>query len=413
MSESGQRSAMMLSVEGELLMLVQEKHGGATDPYRILFPLGILMGIVGVSIWPLYYWGIASGYNGRSHAFVQTDCFMYAFIAGFLWTAIPRFTGTSTPARGVQFAVAGMLAFAAVSFELQYFRAGHLIFLAAHVAVISVAVKRFRQRQHPPPETFVLVGIAMLSGLIGAVINAGIVWELVPTAWDLMGKRLLSEGMILLLVLGVGGVLGPRLLGFAQLPNFQNLEKISGSTKTPAVVRHRQSIYAIAGFALLLTVIAEYGWNVPALAWLRAWIASALVLVNIRPWLAPIVRTTLAWCVWTAHWLLIIALWLAAVLPKYRIDVLHVLFIGAFTLLILAVATRVVLSHGGHALAEEKKSWPLRIGLITGLIAMLARVAAPFAPAVYFSHLAWAAVLWIGGISFWGIYLLRRIRSSH
>jgi len=142
-------------------------------------------------------------------------------------------------------------------------------------------------------------------------------------------------------------------------------------------------------------------------------IASALVLANIRPWQAPVVRTTLSWCVWTAHWLLIVALLLVAILPKYRIDFLHAMFIGAFTLLILAVATRVVLSHGGHALAEEKKSWPLRIGLITGLIAMLARVGAPFAPAVYFSHLAWAAVLWIGGMTFWGIYLLRRIHSSH
>jgi len=394
-------------------MSTQEKHGGAADPYRIFFPLGILLGIVGVSIWPLYYWGITSGYNGRSHAFVQTDCFMYAFIAGFLWTAIPRFTGTSTPSRSVQYAVAGLLAVAAVAFELQYFQAGNLIFVAAHAAVIAVAVKRFRQRRHPPPETFVLVGIAMLSGMIGAVINAGIAWELVSPSMDLMGRRLLSEGMILLLVLGVGGFLGPRLLGFAQLPNFQNLEKISGSTKTPAAVRHRQSIYALAGFGVLLSVLVEYGWKVPALAWLRALIASALVLVNIRPWQAPIVRTTLSWCVWTAHWLLIIALWLVAILPKYRIDLLHVMFIGAFTLLILAVATRVVLSHGGHALAEEKKSWPLRMGLITGLIAMLARVGAPFVPAIYFSHLAWAGLFWIGGMSFWGIFLLRRIRSSH
>src|SRR5204862_3267485 len=29
----------------------------------------------------------------------------------------------------------------------------------------------------------------------------------------------------------------------------------------------------------------------------------------------------------------------------------------------------------------------------------------------YFAHLAWAAILWIGGILFWGVYLLRLIRN--
>jgi len=95
--------------------------------------------------------------------------------------------------------------------------------------------------------------------------------------------------------------------------------------------------------------------------------------------------------------------------PEFRIDFLHVMFIGGFTLLILAVGTRVVLSHGGYALTEENRSWPLRIGLVTGIIAMLARVAAPFTPDSYFSHLAWAALFWIPGMGFWGYYLIRRI----
>jgi uncharacterized protein involved in response to NO len=116
--------------------------------------------------------------------------------------------------------------------------------------------------------------------------------------------------------------------------------------------------------------------------------------------------------VWTAHWLLIAALWLVAIVPKYRIDFLHVMFIGAFTLLVLAVATRVVLSHGGHPLAEERRSWPLRIGLTTGVIAMFARIDAPFRPSSYFSDLAWAAALWIGGMLIWGAYLVQRIRHT-
>jgi uncharacterized protein involved in response to NO len=103
--------------------------------------------------------------------------------------------------------------------------------------------------------------------------------------------------------------------------------------------------------------------------------------------------------------------WLVAIAPRYRIDLLHVLFIGGFSLLILAVGTRVTLSHGGHGLASERSSWPLRIGVGTGLIAMLARVGAPFSGLTYFAHLAWAGILWIGGMLFWGFYLVRLIRT--
>jgi uncharacterized protein involved in response to NO len=396
-------------VEAGTSSLAAERHGSPQDPYRIFFPLGILLGIAGVSIWPLYYWGVSPSYSGRSHAFVQTDCFLYAFIAGFLWTAIPKFTGTTAPSRAIQYFLALLLVAQLVAFELQYFAAGHLMFIIAHSTFIAVVVRCFIKRRHPPPETFVFVGLGLFAGMIGAIINAGIAMQVVAPALDLLGKRLLTEGMVLLLVLGVGGFLGPRLLGFAQIPNFQNLEKLSGQVKPPRTVVLRREIYATAGFLLLISVIAEYGLKLPNLAWLRASVATLVILMNIRPWRTPVTRTTLAWCVWTAHWLLIAALWLVVVAPRYRIDFLHVMFIGGFTLLILAVGTRVVLSHGGHALTEEKRSWPLRIGLVTGIIAMLARIGAPFSPESYFGHLAWAAELWIVGMGIWGFYLLRRI----
>jgi uncharacterized protein involved in response to NO len=357
----------------------------------------------------LYYWGVTAGYSGRSHAFVQTDCFLYAFIAGFLWTAIPKFTGTPAPSRTIQYFLASLLVAQTIAFESQYFTAGHLLFIVAHATFISVVVRCFVKRQHPPPETFVFVGLGLFAGMTGAIINAGISLAWIGSAMDLLGKRLLTEGMVLLLVLGVGGFLGPRLLGFAELPNFQNLEKLSGKAKPPRTVILRREIYATAGFLLVLSVIGEYGLKLPNLAWLRAAIATLVILMNIRPWRKPLTRTTLAWCVWTAHWLLITALWLLVAVPKYRIDFLHVMFIGGFTLLILAVGTRVALSHGGHALTEEHRSWPLRIGLITGIIAMFARIGAPFTPNLYFAHLAWAGELWIVGVGIWGIYLLRRI----
>src|SRR5262245_37824430 len=104
---------------------VPELHGNPRDAYRVFFPLGIVLGIFGVSIWPLYYYGITEGYSGNSHAFVQTGGFLFAFIAGFLLTAIPRFTGTEAPSNRVLYALAAVIAVAAIAFEFQFFVLGH------------------------------------------------------------------------------------------------------------------------------------------------------------------------------------------------------------------------------------------------------------------------------------------------
>src|SRR3989304_9732350 len=106
-------------------------QGKPIDAYRIFFPLGIILGTAGVSIWPLYHYGAMQTFSGRAHAFVQTDGFLYCFIAGFLLTAIPRFTGTTAPARSAQWTLAALLAAGAAAFELQSFAVGHAFFLAA------------------------------------------------------------------------------------------------------------------------------------------------------------------------------------------------------------------------------------------------------------------------------------------
>src|SRR5580765_7169482 len=139
-------------------------HGNPTDAYRIFFPLGILLGIAGVLIWPLYYFRFTEGYSGRAHMFVQADGFLYAFVVGFLWTAIPRFTGTRAPSRAIQYALAALLVVIAVSFELQWFITAHVLFVIAHVTTIVVIAQRFVRRQFPPPPTFALVGSGLLCG---------------------------------------------------------------------------------------------------------------------------------------------------------------------------------------------------------------------------------------------------------
>ncbi len=117
---------------------VMDIHGKPTDAYRIFFPLGIVLGVFGVSIWPLYYFGVTEGYSGRSHAFVQTDGFLYAFIAGFLLTAIPRFTGTEAPSRTTQYVLAASWRQQSLSLRL------HLSFSSLRSAMLRLLQRTLR-----------------------------------------------------------------------------------------------------------------------------------------------------------------------------------------------------------------------------------------------------------------------------
>src|SRR5207245_2513008 len=123
---------------------------------------------------------------------------------------------------------------------------------------------RFRHRQQDPPDTFPLAGLGMISGALGALINAALAWNVIAPFWDVLGKRLLTEGMVLLLVLGVGGFLGPRLLGFNTTP--LPLEK--GGAKRLVRVSGSVLFYKVSGLAVLLSLIAEYGFGLSAMAFL-------------------------------------------------------------------------------------------------------------------------------------------------
>ena len=373
---------------------------GTRDPYRVFFPLGIVFGLTGVAIWPLYSFGLTTTYSGRSHALVQIFGFLYAFIAGFLLTAVPRFTGTQQPSRPVQYALAVLLAIAVAASELRAFGIGTAAFLAAHLMLLTLVLSRFARRTQSPPPTFMHIGLALAAGAAGAALTCAVAWELIPAGWDLLGKRLLTEGMVMLLVLGIGGFLGPRLLGYAPLPQHGEILRVLPSSVVESF---------IAGLLVLISLVAEYGFDLSQMAYVRAFVVSVTVIRSLQLWRRPSVRTTLSWTIWIAHWLLATGVWIVAAMPKYRADFLHIVFVGGFSLLILAVGTRVTLSHGGHDLSAEKKSWPLRLGLTFCLVALLARLGAPFAPRTYFDHLMWAALVWMAGMICWGGYIIATI----
>ena len=61
------------------------------EPYRFFFPLGILMGAIGVGHWLMYSIGWLKTYSSEFHSSIQMETYMACFVIGFLLTAMPRF----------------------------------------------------------------------------------------------------------------------------------------------------------------------------------------------------------------------------------------------------------------------------------------------------------------------------------
>jgi len=66
-----------------------------------------------------------------------------------------------------------------VAFELWSFAVANALFVAMHAMVMTLAIRRFRRRQQDPPETFSLIGLGLIAGAAGAVIDFGVAWNVI------------------------------------------------------------------------------------------------------------------------------------------------------------------------------------------------------------------------------------------
>jgi len=131
------------------------------EPFRVFFPAGVLLGLIGVSLWPLFYSGIGIPYPNGAHARLMIEGFMASFIFGFLGTAGPRLT--SAP-RFSLFELAAIFTLVLLAAGLHISgadRAGDFCFLLCLIVFTGALAKRFRQRKDSPPPNFVLVGLGL------------------------------------------------------------------------------------------------------------------------------------------------------------------------------------------------------------------------------------------------------------
>lgn len=381
------------------------------EPYRLFFPLGILIAIIGVGHWPVYAFGWTSQYSAFFHSSIQTQVYMTCFVVGFLMTAMPKFASAPHASQGEVFRFLGLILGNTIALGFGRWITAEIFFAGVLISLLLFAKKRIAARSQSvlPPLEFVWIPIAVLHGLTGTILMILIQLKTAPAAWLQVAKLMSEQGFILCVVMGVGGFLAPRLMG-----TFRIYAKPGQLPQDPGLIKIRRRIlffHLLAG-----AVFFSSFWlglrNLQLSYLLRAFIITIeyfWTCTYLKPPKNPDFYVKL---IWISLWMVVLGSWSAALLPQYRTAMLHLIFIGGFSLMIFSVATMVVLSHGGE---PEKIRRPLAILWISGIGvagSLACRVAASFFPEKYFLLLGIAGIFWTVTAGLWFFFALPKI-SKH
>jgi uncharacterized protein involved in response to NO len=356
------------------------------EPFRILFPLGALLALVGVAPWLLFATGLSRMYLGVFHAFTMTQAFLIAVAAGFLGTMIPRRTGAA-PLSAVELVLlAASLAAIPGALIADRLALAEVAYLAAVVTLAQFAVRRVRRTNKPVPPSFVLIPFALAAGLTGASLL--LASALGAPAWTIaVGRGLVEQGVLVPLVMALAPMLTPIILDGEAEPD-----------------QTRAWLYTTIGTLYVATFATELKWPRGSQAVRGALAALEIVFVaDVARWprLPGLHRRVYQ----LAMMMVPIGLFVAAVWPSYRVPLLHVSFVGGLSLLVFAVGAHVTFLHTGREALARGYPWPVAAVASLTMAATIVRASAERVASHFVEMLGLAAALWLTAAALWMIYL--------
>jgi uncharacterized protein involved in response to NO len=375
------------------------------EPFRIFFPLGLLLGAIGVALWPLFVWHEIQFYPANAHVRLMIEGMMGSFIIGFLGTAGPRLLDAPPLTAPETSALLALQIVSAFLHLVQKQMAGDVVFLVLLLFFLGAMATRARSAQDLPPPNFVLVLFGLLNAIAGIFLIVAARSMANGIFANQLGTLMLNEGFVLFPILGVGAFFFPKLLGGAK-PEPADLQIAVSLWKKRALIA------ALTGLVIWISFVLE------ALDWAR----SAAILRGVAVLFyfvvqghlleKPIGPPFLAHCFRVGAALLVLALFSPAALPGFRIANLHLAFIGGFTIILFTVSTRVIIGHSGQSHLFRKRLRFLIAALTLLVLAMLARVSADFILPERNSHLIYAALIWLAAAIVWAWALVPKLLMS-
>lgn len=362
--------------------------------------MGLAFGAIGMGIWiPFFFWPAAFPYPGQAHATVQIQGFLLCFIFGFLGTMMPKVLGVK-PLGHWQFAVFPIGLTAIVVFALlgmpRVSQAAHLLVLLNFVVFIF---RRWKHRAGTPPPPFVFIGLALAADIVGTCLRIhGLSGHLGSYALRAAGL-FQYQAFPLLLILGVGSFLLPKLFASAVV-NPQSLAGVKGRIQPVLLV---MGLVFLAGFAIEAwgpavlegTLAVRIGHAVRAGVW--GWFLLANIRIQSVTYPQPAYLEGARMSLYT----ILAGMILPIIWPAWLLAWEHILFLGGLMWITLSVASRVVTAHSGSMdlLARNRKATVAYGALIVA--ALIMRVSTDLWTTSRWLHLAVAGALGIAALVLW------------
>ncbi len=364
------------------------------EPWRVFFPLGLLLGFWGTLPWLAHAFGAGRQFPGLFHSVVQFEAFLTCFATGFLFTFVPRRTATAAPSTvEAGLAFVAPIALTVLAWRQQFFASTAVwLLLVTTLAVFLLRRVRAADRAHAAPAPFALLGMGLLFAFAGGVmlLLSGYVRG---QSWWLhgLGLSLVTQGLFLNLVMGVGQAVLPAFL-HARPP-------VKGFLRGRALAAQ-----AAFGTALLASFLVE--WFVePRAGWaLRAWVLTWVLGRAAGLWRPPTNPGLHYRLLWVSVWLLPVGCVLVALWPHHRVAFAHVLFL-ALGLMVLAFSTHMVVGRPGTAQRLLGRPWPVALFGALMLGTTVARVLVNLDAARYSLWLATAAAGFVAAGAVWFLWL--------
>jgi len=378
-----------------------------SEPYRLLFPLAILIGFLGISHWAFYALGFIDSYSKHFHASLQMQAHMNCFVFGFLMTALPRMTST-THARAVEVISFIVLTFLLLLFQYcGQFKLGILCYMGTLLLLIGFIASRVREKRKSiatggagavPPVEFIWLPVGLMMALIGSTIlllGGPRLGSLNTAAWNIV-----HQGYILTIVMGVGSFLAPRLMG-TFLPARVSLDPAE-KAKDQKRRKLQALLYVVMGAVLfgsffLDTVSARLSYGLRAILVTAIFIKTRALTFkakNTDPFIRPLKLS---------FWMVVLGQWVAVIAPAWKLPLMHLTFLGGYSLMTFSIGTMVILSHAGAREKLQKSKGPITWVYGAVLSAMILRVLSPFFPEYYFPLLGVSSGFWVLAAVIWMI----------
>lgn len=146
------------------------------EPYRVFFPLAVLLGWAGIGHWAALATGVTEEYRSIFHALAMIQGFGTCLAIGFLFTFIPRRTGAPAPTT-FEMAVAIILPVAVVAFA---WREQWMESQTAWIALIALVASFIARRLAAALHVTFIGGFALLGLAVSIHVflsHAGVVAE--------------------------------------------------------------------------------------------------------------------------------------------------------------------------------------------------------------------------------------------